>query len=571
MKIVKTVRVVFAVGLIAESLVVSGGYVYADAADTYRISEDSSHAPDAAGEEAGQKEEIFTIDTADDLRRAFIEQSLTLNGVFFLNINTSLDLRKIMRDTDMGFVRCQWKVQQPVDKAGNKIDAEHVLHMFAVEYRDDIRVLQAHRNSDLADKLTVNEAAMLEKARSIIAAIIKPGMSEYDKVLAIHDYIVLNGRYTARSNDPFIQASLHKTEGILLYGAGVCSSYAGTMYLLLGMADIEALFVPGIAQNRNGLTELHAWNKVKIDGMWYNIDVTWNDPTPDRSGVVSYAYFGLTDKALSATHTWHKESYPAANSTYYNYYRYNDLFSRDYKQFKTIITREIKKQKYNREITVRLYVENYDPKTYDLAFIFDSLTGVEKAGYSRLSGSSGEFTLSVTRKSGAGPAVPHIAASSSWARADIKAAFDKGFIPSEMQNTYQMAITRGEFCRLAINWVEYATGKSIGTFLKGKGLTRDPNAFTDTADPDILAAYALGIVNGTTPPTAESPGIFSPHGQLSREEAAEMFVNTCKAVGLGDISDPIGILPGSGKAIDPLAAFTRQQSIAIFNNAKGDK
>ena len=42
-----------------------------------------------------------------------------------------------------------------------------------------------------------------------------------------------------------------------------------------------------------------------------------------------------------------------------------------------------------------------------------------------------------------------------------------------------------------------ATGKKIDAILAEQGLSRSPNAFTDTNDSDILAAYALGITKGT--------------------------------------------------------------------------
>jgi len=92
-----------------------------------------------------------------------------------------------------------------------------------------------------------------------------------------------------------------------------------------------------------------------------------------------------------------------------------------------------------------------------------------------------------------------------WAFDNIKSAVEKGFVPEDIQNDYTQVITRAEFCRMAVKFVEYATGKSIGDILKEKGLTRDYNAFSDTDDPDILAAYALGITNGTQAPTADRP------------------------------------------------------------------
>ena len=181
---------------------------------------------------------------------------------------------------------------------------------------------------------------------------------------------------------------------------------------------------------------------------------------------------------------------------------------------------------------------------------------------------------------------------SSWARDGITAAIGKGFIPTDLQNNYQSVITRAEFCRMAIKWMEYKTGKNIDTILSEKSLSRRQDAFSDTTDPDILAAYALGITSGEVAPTATTPGKFNPSGQFNREQAATMIRNVWKAIGL-DISNiqdagftdintasdwareainfcnNNGIMNGtstSPKLFSPKDTYTREQSIVTFNN-----
>jgi alpha-tubulin suppressor-like RCC1 family protein len=180
---------------------------------------------------------------------------------------------------------------------------------------------------------------------------------------------------------------------------------------------------------------------------------------------------------------------------------------------------------------------------------------------------------------------------SSWARDGITAAISKGFVPTDIQGSYTNIITRAEFCRMAVKWVEYATGKSIDAVLTEKGLTRRQNAFTDTTDPVILAAYALGITSGTTAPTETTPGVFSPNGQFTREQAATMIMNTCYAIGANASNPPAagfldigraspwavnainfvrahGIMQGSDGNFAPGRTYTRQESIVTFNNIK---
>ena len=173
---------------------------------------------------------------------------------------------------------------------------------------------------------------------------------------------------------------------------------------------------------------------------------------------------------------------------------------------------------------------------------------------------------------------------STWARDGITSAIGKGFVPAEIQSSYTNVITRAEFCRMAIKWVEYATGKNIDTVLSERGLSRNPNAFTDTNDPAILAAYALSITSGT------GNNQFSPNGQFDRQQAAGMIMNTCRAIG-ADVSNPPtsdfvdldtaatwardginfvranGIMQGTGNnSFSPSTPYTREQSIVTFDN-----
>ena len=181
-----------------------------------------------------------------------------------------------------------------------------------------------------------------------------------------------------------------------------------------------------------------------------------------------------------------------------------------------------------------------------------------------------------------------IDSASIWAREEINVAVAKGFVPADLQGSYANIITRAEFCRMAIKWVEYSTGKSIDAILSERNLLRNPNVFTDTSDPDILAAFALGITSGT------GNNQFSPNGEFSRQQAATMIMNTCRVVGANVSNPPAsgfadmgsaaswavdgidfvranGIMQGTGSNnFSPTATYTREQSIITFNNINYD-
>lgn len=163
---------------------------------------------------------------------------------------------------------------------------------------------------------------------------------------------------------------------------------------------------------------------------------------------------------------------------------------------------------------------------------------------------------------------------SDWAQEGVWAAICGALVPNDLQGAYGSHITREAFCRLMVTLVEVRTGKALPT----------PAApFTDTQSPAVAAAYAAGIVKGTTDTT------FTPDGSITRQEAAVMLSRTAGLLGLSagtgdDFTDMDAIAPwaadgvaftsglvdstgarvmgGTGEGVfSPLAAYTREQAI----------
>lgn len=145
--------------------------------------------------------------------------------------------------------------------------------------------------------------AVSDKVNEVLANIITDGMTDEQKEKAINDYIVLNIAY----DTSLVQHSAYA--GLFGNKKTVCQGYALLAYKMLTTSGIEARIVTG---NAGGP---HAWNLVKINGNWYHLDCTWNDPVPDVPNKVSYKYFNLQDDQLSSR-TWDKTKYPAAVTPY---------------------------------------------------------------------------------------------------------------------------------------------------------------------------------------------------------------------------------------------------------------
>lgn len=132
-------------------------------------------------------------------------------------------------------------------------------------------------------------------AKRILAQIPK-GADDYHTVLAVHDAIVKDTRYGSGSKDHQNIAS------VLVDHESVCAGYSRAMQYLLKKAGIYCTVVDGRAAGRGA----HEWNLVKMDGNYYFVDVTWDDPTFDSEaplGYVDHAFFGITTRALLKNHT----------------------------------------------------------------------------------------------------------------------------------------------------------------------------------------------------------------------------------------------------------------------------
>lgn len=179
-------------------------------------------------------------------------------------------------------------------------------------------------------------------------------MTDYEKLLTIHDYIVNRASYDERLiNHGMVPPESYTSYGILAQGVGVCEGYAKSMKYLLDAADIESMIVVGESKN-----ESHAWNLVKLDGEYYHVDATWNDPiTPNGQDILRHNFFNLNDEEISRTHIWNRDNYPLAKGEKYNYYRYNNLLVEDIDEMKIRIKDNLLKGK--RKLTVR-FVEIKD-------------------------------------------------------------------------------------------------------------------------------------------------------------------------------------------------------------------
>lgn len=160
-----------------------------------------------------------------------------------------------------------------------------------------------------------------------------------------------------------------------------------------------------------------------------------------------------------------------------------------------------------------------------------------------------------------------------WAQAAYHEANERGFLPRCLCTPlYDLTITRGEFCALAVQFYETFTGRII----------TERVSFSDTDDINVEKSAGLGVVSGV------DKDLFAPSELLNREQAAVILSNLARALNAPlpqaqhtfadeDISlwaqsaigqvQGAGIMNGTGDGLfSPQETYTREQSVVTIMN-----
>jgi len=151
-----------------------------------------------------------------------------------------------------------------------------------------------------------------KKINSIIKEIIKDDMSDKEKIRAFHDYVINNSKYDIdyiNRNLKILEHPSHKASGTLLYSKSLCGGYSHTMALFLDILKIP---------NYRISSDTHIWNYVYLDGNWYHLDLTWDDPvTSNNVDVLLHKYFLISSDKLESfntgVHSYDKNIFIEAN------------------------------------------------------------------------------------------------------------------------------------------------------------------------------------------------------------------------------------------------------------------
>lgn len=178
------------------------------------------------------------------------------------------------------------------------------------ETYDHDAVLQAVISGDTS-ALSEGNRQVAQLVRDAIGSETDPSMSDYEKEKAVHDWIIAHVEYdpAAVEHPLTLKDPVENHEnpiGALIGGGAICYGYSSTFQLFMDALDIPCITVDGMAYNED---EAHSWNLVELDGQWYYVDVTWDDPMGAQP---SYTYFNVPAAVLEAhgPHIWDSAGLP---------------------------------------------------------------------------------------------------------------------------------------------------------------------------------------------------------------------------------------------------------------------
>lgn len=156
---------------------------------------------------------------------------------------------------------------------------------YSCKYLKDGRCVEINLQFNAtADDLESAKTAF-ETAANRILVPVRNQNSSYEQEKAVHNALMERVEYNMAS------AMNQSAYSALVGGQSVCAGYARAFQYLMQQLGIPCYYCTGYSGQN------HAWNIVKLDADYYNVDVTWDDTNP-----ATYDYFNKTDADFAGTH-----------------------------------------------------------------------------------------------------------------------------------------------------------------------------------------------------------------------------------------------------------------------------
>lgn len=327
----------------------------------------------------------------------------------------------------------------------------------------------------------------------------REGASDYEIVKAAYSYIATHFTY----DDTLTKFTDY--DG-LTTGSMVCQGYALLTTKLLNRAGVGCRLITGWSQR-----ERHGWNIVKVDGLWYCLDVTWDAD----ENFANWDHFLMCREDFKQ-HDWDEaflsedflSKHPLAQKSY-------SVPQIDILLDGTIYSGLTIRKDKQVSLSARLIPATL--QTVHWASTNEEAVSVTKDGLlTSVSPGFAYITASVDDGGYVEGVFPvtavDLTSCSPWADAELNALYLRQLYPAELCDHFQNGIRRDEFAELAYLWMYENEEQPRVTYLPG---------YLDVDDTDywfaIMFASSRGIFDGC------SDEQFMPEGTLTREQAAKVL------------------------------------------------
>lgn len=211
-------------------------------------------------------------------------------NIFYTFINSGDDSYSFYCDYD----ECLDDIKNLIDKSNTISNINNFVHPF--NSFSSINVEPAN-NGKITIKSKKNYSTKeIEFIKTyidnFISKNINNNINNYDKIKLFHDYIVNNTIYDQNNND---KSNTAYGYNLITTGKAICGGYSDIMSIYLNTLGI---------QNYKITSENHVWNLVNIDGIWYHLDVTWDDPVAsDGKQYLLHNFFLISTSELHTLDT----------------------------------------------------------------------------------------------------------------------------------------------------------------------------------------------------------------------------------------------------------------------------
>lgn len=201
-----------------------------------------------------------------------------------------------------------------------RLDCPEIFYAVGFKYR----YYPDSANVELVPEYLFEKGKIKEHQRALKARVAKlsrsaMSMSEWEKERYIHDFICENVHY-----DKLKKPYSHEIIGPLGHGVGVCEGIAKSVKILCDSLGIWCMIAISDANPQKNIKYRHAWNIVRIGGVYYHLDATF-DNTLGRGECLRYDYFNLDDASLFRDHEPVIYPVPACSDGGHFYYREKKL------------------------------------------------------------------------------------------------------------------------------------------------------------------------------------------------------------------------------------------------------